>query len=943
MQEFISILMIIFSLPRKSKSRLPDRRLVLQFLTRSAGVVLISIFFAVMFVSASSAGVKMLTSAGFLGQGSDPGWWVSDRNRDLNLQYVRRDGPAGDALRVGDRLLSINSLELDVPAQVVRVFQQIQPGSTYSIAVDRAGEKLEFTLKTSEFSRLLRAFLPITTLILPAIFLFIGLAVFLLKPYDKLSCLLALMFGTSGGLFVSGSVLGASGPMRVVIFMATVLSSCFWPIFLHFFLIFPHSREVLSPVLQRFPRLEYLLYIPHVVLTLPYSLAWDFYRTGSPDELMQLVASYPWLAYIAAGLPVLYISGGLVSLNVNYQRASALLRRKMRVVVAGSIVSLAPMLALIALGLLYQDQISESVLMWLAVIAAGAFAIFPLSFLYAIARHQVIPVRLILRRGVRYLFVARGSIVLELLAVVTVLTLALQFVFTRFELGPLQVGLLSGLISILVWQIARVLHHRVIAPLIDRRFFRQAYNAQQILSDLGQALRLVASVDEATFATISERFRAALNAENVSIFIHDKVSQDYSCIISSQHRDAPEEGTSVTPGLSLPASSFLIQRLNQSVRPLRVDFEDPASWFRSFSAHASLEGSQQAIEIELLTQLRSALFLPIATKEQFIGFMSLGPRLGDLPYAREDEQLLSAVTWQVAYAIENAHLVERRAEEDRLQREIAFATEVQRRLFPQAPPTLRTLELSGVCHPASGVGGDYYDFLLLGNGQIGIAVADVSGKGLSAALLMSTVQASLRTQASFAQRRITELVASMNRLLCESTDLSHYATFFYGEYDETSRSLTYVNAGHNPPMLFRRLSSLTRAEAVSQVQHGLAVGTESLRTASGMKWTQLLETGGPVIGLLRESIYEHETLEMLSGDVLIAYTDGVSEALNPLGEEFGEERLGHVVAANVQMGAEQICEQIVRSVDEWCQGTALHDDLTLVVMKVKEPDSAVVS
>src|SRR6185503_19099736 len=136
-------------------------------------------------------------------------------------------------------------------------------------------------------------------------------------------------------------------------------------------------------------------------------------------------------------------------------------------------------------------------------------------------------------------------------------------------------------------------------------------------------------------------------------------------------------------------------------------------------------------------------------------------------------------------------------------------------LFPESPPKMPSLELSGVCYPAGGVGGDYYDFIELDEEKLGIAVADVAGKGISAALLMCTVQASLRSQAPTVNGNLTELVSSMNRLLHVSTDSASYATFFYAQFDERSSLLTYVNAGHNPPILVRAAGGL-KAQGVGQ-------------------------------------------------------------------------------------------------------------------------------
>jgi sigma-B regulation protein RsbU (phosphoserine phosphatase) len=332
----------------------------------------------------------------------------------------------------------------------------------------------------------------------------------------------------------------------------------------------------------------------------------------------------------------------------------------------------------------------------------------------------------------------------------------------------------------------------------------------------------------------------------------------------------------------------------------------------------------------------------VATKSELLGIISVGPRLGDLPYSREDRQVLTAVALQMSFAVENALLLKRKVEEDRLRREVEMATEVQRRLFPERPPWLDSVELAGICLPARGVGGDYYDFILLDEERVGVAVADVAGKGISAALLMSTVQASLRSRAEQVDDdRLTDLVASMNRLLNRSTNSASYASFFYALFDGRTRLLTYVNAGHNPPLLVRARARAARAGSSPAVEArrlsvgGGAEGGGVLLSSERGAETNYLTTGGPVIGLFDEFVYEQETIKTESGDVIVAYTDGVTEALNPHGEEFSQERLESLVADLAHLPAEDLMRGVIEDLRRWCLNTPQHDDVTLVVVKVK--------
>ena len=203
------------------------------------------------------------------------------------------------------------------------------------------------------------------------------------------------------------------------------------------------------------------------------------------------------------------------------------------------------------------------------------------------------------------------------------------------------------------------------------------------------------------------------------------------------------------------------------------------------------------------------------------------------------------------------------AQRERLNRELEIAREVQEHLFPQRLPPAPGLDYCGQCRPAREVGGDYYDFLELPGGRLGIAIGDVSGKGVGAALMMASLEASLRALAPVVQDP-ADLMGRVNSLVCQASAPNRYATLFYAEYDPAMRRLTYVNAGHNPPLV--------------------------LRNGGGACQVLRLETGGPVIGLLPQA-YQCGVFSLEAGDLIVLFTDGVSESMNARDEEWGEERL----------------------------------------------------
>ena len=270
---------------------------------------------------------------------------------------------------------------------------------------------------------------------------------------------------------------------------------------------------------------------------------------------------------------------------------------------------------------------------------------------------------------------------------------------------------------------------------------------------------------------------------------------------------------------------------------------------------------------------------------------------------------MGSVATQTGLALENSRLAEEVAAEvaqrERINREIEIAREVQERLFPQSLPEINRFDYAGYCRPASGVGGDYYDFLSLPNGRLGIAIGDVSGKGIPAALLMASLRASLRGQTIQGVSDLAALMSNVNKLIYESSASNRYATFFYAQYDPATRNLTYVNAGHNPPLIFRKPYDLLR-----------------------------LETGGPVVGLLPASGYEQAKIVLEPGDMLVAFTDGINEAMDFGNGEWGEEGLIAAAWKLYGTGAQHTVHQLIVAADKFVSGAKQHDDMTLIVANV---------
>ncbi|MGB9606015.1 MAG: PP2C family protein-serine/threonine phosphatase, partial [Bryobacteraceae bacterium] len=264
-----------------------------------------------------------------------------------------------------------------------------------------------------------------------------------------------------------------------------------------------------------------------------------------------------------------------------------------------------------------------------------------------------------------------------------------------------------------------------------------------------------------------------------------------------------------------------------------------------------------------------------------------------------------------------ARLLEVAREKERLQSELEIAREVQNQLFPRAVPELRSVRLKAMCKPARLVSGDYYDYLALPDSRVAVAVGDVAGKGISAALLMATVQSTVRAQLRTACEQAggggagssscgfstAGLVHRLNQHLYAYTPPEKFATFFLGVYDDATGTLIYTNAGHPPPVLVR--------------------GDRALR----------LEINGIVVGAFPSATYSESVLRLEAGDLLVCFTDGVTEPENEYGEMFGEQRLVELLLKHSLAEPEQILAAVETAVREWTQSVELQDDMTLLVLR----------
>lgn len=305
-----------------------------------------------------------------------------------------------------------------------------------------------------------------------------------------------------------------------------------------------------------------------------------------------------------------------------------------------------------------------------------------------------------------------------------------------------------------------------------------------------------------------------------------------------------------------------------------------------------------------LSGIRSVLAVPLSVDERNIfGLIYADSPTYEATFSEEHLNILTTLASVASIRVENAALLEERLERERMERELELATEIQQRFQPSGPPEVDGYEFQGISFSCYEIGGDYYDFIERHDGKMLIALGDVSGKGTAAALLMSSLHAAIHAQVS-AKSSLERTISSVNQYLAENTPANRFVTLFAAELDPVSGSLKYINAGHNPPLIGRIDGSIEQ-----------------------------LSSGGFPLGIIPTAEFELGELNLKPGEALVVYSDGVSEANNLNGDEFGLERLEDVVKKNLGSSAAGLRDKVESALSEFTQTAPANDDITLVIVK----------
>ncbi len=788
----------------------------------------------------------------------------------------------------GDTLLSVNRATYTGEAQITDLLRDAKPGEELRVRVRRlSGARQDASIRLHSRERpnfTTGGFIAFLTpvLVIPLLGLLVGYWVVAARPRDLNAWLVLLLLAFPETAFGNLDWTFWPNPWFLLFGAWNIMIQSFAYIALLWFGFYFPERWRMD---RRWPWMKWSILAAALScgifdLWVVGALLFDV-RDLSSFKLAQL-----WAERINGALEAICIVLFLIALFDKLRSASTPdARRRLRILTIGSGLSLGPLLIIFGLGPRFGIDPHHGD--WFEALIPFV-ALFPLTLAYVVIVQRAMDVRILLRMGTKYLVARATILILEIgLAAFLVFRFILPM-FQRKQHEFLNLVLLAALVGVLfALFVRRDSGSKRMQRWLDRKFFREAYNSEVVLSDLSEQAR--GFTDKGPLIdTVLHRISEVLHVPQMAVWLRASPAFHLQQAI----------GIDVAGPILLSESSATVKNLVRTNRPATVYSDRPEPWFT--------EASPQ--ERDVLRQVNAELLLPLPGREGLMGVMALGPKRSEESYTPTDLRILQSVAAQTGLALEVTELAESLASEaaqrERLHREIEIAREVQQRLFPQRIPQVAGVSLAGMCRPALAVGGDYYDLIELEDGRLGFAIGDVSGKGISAALLMASLRASLRGMTVDGPGNLAHMMHKINRLVYEASASNRYATFFFAAYHPLTRELQYVNAGHNAPILVR------------------AGGTIST-----------LEAGGLVVGLLPNAVYEAQSAILEGGDLLIAYTDGISEAMTVNEEEWGEDRM--VAAAQLLSGssADEIVKTIFAAADEFTAAAPQHDDMTLLVMK----------
>ncbi len=780
---------------------------------------------------------------------------VRDGKKVLAIRTILEGGVVDRAgIKDGDILLMINDSVIVGDQQAQRILNQSTPEDTVYYTIDRNGEILRLPLQ------IVKSYNPVyfSLAMLGFGFLFIGWIVGHARPGDWIPRLFFKMSTTGALLFVVlGTTFGPGYQGNNFWALNAMLGFFLFPAyFIHFFFWFPREKTTANVRRWLIPLIYVFSFLNTVfILTTP--------EGGRAVTIM----------FCMMGLGFGLFCHSYFSLKTEKER------KPFRSILIGTAIGFSGFVYMSLVPFFFQAifiNYPEFLIPVLIVV------LIPLSFGYSIIRYRTMDIDLIVKKSLVYAM-ATASLALTYLVILLTAGYILQNWIGYAANNPI---VHFSILMVIAFVFAPVKDR--IQLVVDKRFFRERYDYQKALLHFSQELPALTQLDQIlqkVIFTISDTMHIESMAVSLYVSGNEKPVNYVQRGIVKGHAELSYR------------SGGLIEFLekDRKAQPL-------------YSANLE-ELHLPSDEKEILKESNIVLAVPMFKKEKLVGVLFMGPKLSERPFSQEDMDLLTTVANQAGIAIENARLLKEELEKARLENEMNVGRRIQQSLLPSKGPDIPGLDIAGVSIPALSVGGDYFDYIQLDDGRLLIAVGDVSGKGVSAALYMSKIQGMIQI-ASRLYSSPRQILIEVNKWMYQGMERQSFVTIILALVDTYKKTITICRAGHNPVIALHR-------DKLKLIQcKGLGVG---------------LVTGEKFDDNLGE-----ETEKLDEDNSFIFYTDGITEAMNATQEEFSEERLYELIQNHKHLPSQDMLEKVVSEVQAFCSGVEQHDDITLVVVKVRK-------
>ena len=812
-----------------------------------------------------------LSAPKYFQQARDGADWKPARGGLVPIN-IRPDGPADRAgLIFTDTLLLADGVSVSNEGSLQEVIDQIPIGRRAIYTVRRADNlvRLEIELERDLTGLVLHWPLQLGGFL----YIFLGILVFVKKPELPTARVFLFFSAVAGSLLAMSSVNTATmdDTVRFIYNLWMVFNVCFVSAFsLDFirrlmFFSTPHT-----PV----KGLTRLTYLPALAATLFYFLPVAIFLAKGKIEWPTTGLWPGFQPYVLPALYAVYLIWFMAEITVRVQKKEFVLNPRQ-----GSWMQWGvgfPMMVFVIFAIILPAFLNHPLLHWSLLFLLPP----PIVLTYLILKERMIDIGVVIKRSLIYAILSALLIGTFVLLVMAASQLVVFLTGQESRLAVFAAALLTAVVG--------NLYRERVQNYLDRNFFKDRYNYQKALLEFSKDLARLERID-ILLGKISKQFVETLHLINCLPFIYDEKTENYLMVSPYGVTDP------VLEKVRFSASEFgLSTLLVKETRPLELyDLET-----NPLFAHLPVADKVA------LKKMETALAVPLLLKEKLVGMLLLGNKKSGDHFNSEDVDFFAAFSASLAVVVENARLYKEELEKHEMERELDVARQIQERLVACCRlPALSGVDVATTYLPSKQVSGDLFTVLPAKGNQVALAVGDVSGKGVPASLLMASVQSSLL--ALIEQRfPLTEIMSRLNRLVHENTEPQHFVTFFLGLFDPESRRLTYVNAGHNPPLYF----------------------------PPGGKPKELAE-GGLLLGIMPEARYEAGDVLLQKSAPVVLYTDGITEAENHSEEQFGTERLTELIEQNRHLSAKQLGERILSGLKSFCDGHELGDDVSLVVLK----------